>query len=797
MATRKSRKQLAKGQARSAEPQADANDGSGNVRLRFVDSAPIDLTIALAHNQVASHARDWNHRLRDRRRWATREAGVKELRTDAREFVNRLGISADIIERVARQRIVQIDLASGDAEMDVALRTLPWEYLLATATRPLRGKSPFAVVRRLRTKRGILRQTPPRGWLMIESAPGVLRQHFDFSDEHEIIDRCARANGTELKVVRDPSPQSLAKQLSAARSYDVVHVAGLDIYQAIHLMERNLPERTALPSTESLIRGARGLAPMQLQEAYTLADGERTMQAIQAPELASILCSGKTPPRIVTFNIYNSAYQIAYEAVAAGARSAIAFQDTFDDQLAEEFFATFFRAWAAAKWNPISAFSYAWQQIRARGLPLQGSGLVLWTDQPLEDTELISEAVIRRSTRAPVKQLSAENVRDLLQVNIEPIDELNYSILHNNGPLFSEFVIKKKNPHLGEVSGLKIDVELHVGTDTYPFRTTAFLGYSEQQYDLSRDVRVSLASALNRALRENVRTSLFVEVQWNDVTLHRETYRVTLLSVDEWRDDETNRKWLPSFVLPRDPVVPQIIERAQKYLMALLDDSTSGFDGYQSVDEDPGRKHPATACTCIDLQVRAIWSALIYDTPLAYINPPPTFTDSSQRLRTPSDVVLGKRGTCIDLALLLASCLEYVEIYPAIILLKTHAFPAYWRHWVYHEKFSQARPVDSETVLGRAPDSDPALMRSRGQSYSWYFDQPEHYREIVGAVQAGRLVPLETVSLTARAGYAEALAEGHKNLGSRREFDSMLDIQLARTDEHWRVTPLPILKIET
>jgi hypothetical protein len=264
--------------------------------------------------------------------------------------------------------------------------------------------------------------------------------------------------------------------------------------------------------------------------------------------------------------------------------------------------------------------------------------------------------------------------------------------------------------------------------------------------------------------------------------------------VDEWRDDDLNRKWLPSFVLPRDPVVPQIIDRAQKYLMALLDDSTAGFDGYQGVAEDPGRRNPSTECEPIDLQVRAIWSALIHDTPLAYINPPPTFTDQSQRLRTPSDVVVGKRGTCIDLALLLASCLEYVEIYPVVILLKTHAFPAYWRHRVYHEKFSQARIAQEETG---GESMRPMARVSSGQLYSWYFTEPHHYLEMMAAVQAGRLVPLETVFLTQRAGFFEALAEGHKNLGNRREFDSMLDIQLARSDERWRVTPLPILRSES
>ena len=51
----------------------------------------------------------------------------------------------------------------------------------------------------------------------------------------------------------------------------------------------------------------------------------------------------------------------------------------------------------------------------------------------------------------------------------------------------------------------------------------------------------------------------------------------------------------------------------------------------------------------------------------------------SQRIRTPSEIVAGGFGTCIDLALLFASCLEAVEIYPVVFLLNDHAFPGYWR----------------------------------------------------------------------------------------------------------------------
>ena len=96
-------------------------------------------------------------------------------------------------------------------------------------------------------------------------------------------------------------------------------------------------------------------------------------------------------------------------------------------------------------------------------------------------------------------------------------------------------------------------------------------------------------------------------------------------------------------------------------------------------------------CKYIDAQVRAIWWALVHDYAIGYINPPPSFVENEQRLRTPSEVVQGKRGTCIDLALLLAACLEYIEIYPVIFLLRDHAFPGYWRSEPGYQRLTLCR----------------------------------------------------------------------------------------------------------
>ena len=66
--------------------------------------------------------------------------------------------------------------------------------------------------------------------------------------------------------------------------------------------------------------------------------------------------------------------------------------------------------------------------------------------------------------------------------------------------------------------------------------------------------------------------------------------------------------------------------------------------------------------------------------------------------------------------------------------------------------------------------------------------------EILSVIHSGRLVPLETVSLTGHIGFAEAMEQGSGNLSSRRQFQAMLDIVSARWDDKNRVTPLPLIR---
>jgi hypothetical protein len=285
---------------------------------------------------------------------------------------------------------------------------------------------------------------------------------------------------------------------------------------------------------------------------------------------------------------------------------------------------------------------------------------------------------------------------------------------------------------------------------------------------------------------------MFVKVGKGPEEIYSKTEQVTLLPVNEWKDDDISRRWLPSFVLPRDPAVAEIIVAAQRYLMALEDDAGAGFDGYQSLD---GQDDPDETPN-VDAQVRSLWCALLYDFHLNYINPPPTFTSQSQRLRTPTTVVRGRRGTCIDLCLVIAACLELIGIHPVIFLLQGHAFPGYWSSDQRREKVLTVEPPLVETPSSPTPLPDEIEEAEETSSYvqtvPWVFDR-SRYDEVRECVIRGDLVPLESTLLTNRGGFWEAMEDGKRNLEDPEQFHSMLDIKLARDSD---VTPLPLADFE-
>ncbi len=391
----------------------------------------------------------------------------------------------------------------------------------------------------------------------------------------------------------------------------------------------------------------------------------------------------------------------------------------------------------------------------------------------------------------PLPPGSDELVKSL-RLTVDPHPRLNYALLHNRRPLFRRFQIRK----LGEkmVRDLVVEAALQVGSES--FHTELQTNLHARVNDFRNQIRLPLTWALHRLPTERVQTTVTTRIRSGDRDILRRSDPVDLQPVDVWVDDDVNRQWLPSFVLPRDPAVPRIVAAAQRYLDALTDDFTVGFDGYQSID--PESDAPFNG---VDAQVRAIWSAIVQDFPLRYVNPPPSFELMSQRLRSPSDVLAGGRGTCIDLALLLAACLEYVEIHPALFLLDGHAFVGYWRSEDGYDDF-----ID-HTLLNPKPDDDldpyatcdaPDKRTAFGTDasaapYPWVYAK-RFYRPIFNVIhRRHQLVPVEATGIPFLSSFWKAVDDGMQNLRSVHDFHSMIDVVAAR--DHG-VTPLPFERKE-
>ena len=722
----------------------------------------------------------WTYVLQNRNRWRNDEAYQKKLADKCYAELQEFGLSETQLQELALQPLVEVSIPYVQEDYGWEARTLPWEFLIAEGTRRVGRRNDIAVIRHLNRKSSVrkIRETP-KHLAFVTGSVGPIGQYFDFSREQNLVCRGVYPDALTLDAahgfqnIRNPDLQSLADSLEKSTA-EIVHVSGVDTHQAESMF--------AIRSRQDSIDG------MVLQEKE---GRQQVPYVVSSQELAKAICAGK--PAFVFFNLHNSAARTAALCVAEGAGASVGFQDHVDNQLAETFIGNFYDSLRGGyqqateneedgqtQWNVHLAFLAAYELLRNSEPTLRGSGVVLWSAESLWDLTDLGRSLLDQASQIAAsisveneKQVSLETITGagsgLPQFNIEvkPKKRLNFSLLHNRQAMFEDFLIRKPR---GQMKSVRVEVELHIGTERPRF--SRVLDLKQEVTSLKDEIFVPLTWMKTELFWESVLISAHVEVTWQDTTLYSCSHAMTMDPADDWVDTDENRQSLPSFVYPRDPAVSEIIQSAQEILFGISDDYSAGFDGYQSIDhtqEDP--------YAGVDRQVQAIWTSLVRHFKLGYINPPPTFTEYSQRIRTPEEVVRGGRGTCIDLTLLLASCLEYIEIYPVIFLLEGHAFPGYWRSDTDHRDFT----VPTDFVVEQQ-------FVTTWQTAPWLIGQGS-YEEVLQQIHDGNIVPLESVWLTQNAGFWQAVEQGWENMRIADEFHSLIDVRSAR---HNDVTPLPI-----
>jgi hypothetical protein len=717
------------------------------VLVRLLTGHEYTVTIDENFDAFAAEAID---ALRNRKQWRSVSAARAKMTEACREYLKYLKLDADEqLNTIASAGVIEVEipLASGEAAF-----AFPWEFALSEATASLRKSTPLLVIRWL--SGGQAGTGPGTGVgtaLVVQSSPANLSEFYTFDSEQKLVASSLPNVGMQDAI--GLTEAQLKSQIEVT-SPNLIHFAGIDGLQGAALLK--WPETRTTPGM--------------------FFPDDHGMALIVPPEtMAEAATAGKkAKPALVSYNLYNSSWPLASNTVAKGTAAAIGFQDEIDDSAAELFFARFYEAWQSSGWNILAACRDAWQGLQASNTKLTGTGVVLWSAHSLIKAPTTGTAAATSPSPETIHHTPAfPDLRKAISVTINPRDKLNYSMLHNNRPLFEKFEVKRQTS--GRLLNVRVDITLQAGTESADYSAVFDLGRSTPLVDVNERARVSLTSDMARSLRESVYTSLFVSVKWEHELVYQETFRVALLPPDEWRDDDLNRVWLPSFVLPRDPAIAKLIDGAQKFLTALADDAGAGFDGYQGVRLDAKIED---RCESVDRQVYSLWWSLIQDYGLSYINPPPSFT--AKCLRTPADIIGGRRGTCIDLTLLLAALLEYIDIHPVIFLLQGHAFPGYWRS-------EESYALLAQGTLSRPQTSGP------GSQYAWMFDRV-CYSDLLQLVREGHLIPLESIALTQRCGYWDAVAQGIENLRNKNEFEFLIDIKRAREAN---VTPIPLWSIHT
>jgi hypothetical protein len=693
-----------------------------------------------------------------------RDLGANEIRKLAKEVIDPAGLL-----QISQAGIVEVSIPYQTESVGWAARVFPWEDVLTLITRKDRENRPLLVLRHLACQHQPP-ERPAQKMLLVASAPGAVAELYSFSGECQMVRGALgiepdQAGPRMDQMLLTPSAEELQK---AAQDFDpdIIHLAGMDVHQGEMILD-DLPPPDADPTDGFLLKG-----------------DAATYQVATPIQLGNIVNAGKAKPLLVAVNCFYSGPRLAAMSVAGGARHAIGFQDTMDDAFAEQFFGDFYSVWRQNGWADIlQAFRAALERQRTRPGSSAISGVTLWSSVSLLAPKPVSKPKPTLEQPKVASTWTDAKLRLALSADVVPCDKLNYSMLHNNKDLFDRFMIRNNTNH--SLPPIELEVTLHVGATDFPYRALFDMDSDgkERTLNVAKLVRVPLVANLLRECRESIVSSLRVEIHCADTCIFLRTFPVSLLSADEWRDTDLDRRWLPSFVFPRDPIVPKLMSQANRYLRAIADDTTAGFDGYLQLGpqgEDPN--------DTVATQVRALWSMLTNEYSVRYITPPPTYTRASQRLRPPSLVMDSCNGTCIDLSLLFAACLEYVGIYPVVFLITGHAFPGFWRS-------DQARQNWMTSTVGlQNADQQPNLQSSSlmgsdsTDSEPWMFKRKTQLETIVRCVQNGDLMPFESTLLTAPESFAKALEAGAQNL-SLQTFECMIDVQLAREQQ---ITPLPI-----
>lgn len=270
-----------------------------------------------------------------------------------------------------------------------------------------------------------------------------------------------------------------------------------------------------------------------------------------------------------------------------------------------------------------------------------------------------------------------------ISFSVQLTGAINYAMQQNYIPVVRSIILTNNTEETIRNITVKISSEPEF---IKPFQTDVSQLVPGEPVEIS-PVKLILSSEFLFSLTERLNGSIHVEVLSEDEKLSEGDSDIVLLPYDYWQGSRIMPELTAAFVTPNHPRIEEIAAKAGMYLKKWTSDPS--FTGYQSRNPNVVKK-----------QIAAVYAALQEEN-IAYRNPPASFERLGQRVRMPYAVLEQKGGTCLDLALLFASCLEAVGLNPLVILIAGHAFCGCW---LEQQTFDDCAEDDISALTKRTAD---------------------------------------------------------------------------------------------
>lgn len=361
---------------------------------------------------------------------------------------------------------------------------------------------------------------------------------------------------------------------------------------------------------------------------------------------------------------------------------------------------------------------------------------------------------------SPAASASPTAPEPAVHLRIATVAKLNFADFQNAVPALLELEVINDSPLPLQDLSLHLTAEPAV-IQPRTWHLDAVAAHSA--YPLT-DLDVSLDGALLARLTEAEPAALRLELRRRGdagAVLARHSHTVELLARNQWGGLGHLPEMVAAFVQPNDPAVDRILKGAAQALQAA--GKPGAIDGYE---QGPRRAWELAS---------AIWTSVLQKK-IHYALPPASFEHTGQKIRATGQVLEAGLATCMDLALLFASCLEQAHLNPLLVFMRGHAFVGLW---LRPQEFSTAVVDDITAVRTRLKLQElvlfEATLAAQGQpvAFSQAIDhasrqlseEQEDRFELLVDVRRARMSRIRPLALAQQAPAAPADAQGEAQLG--------------------------------